>query len=68
MSTLATRACRATKAQSLRWYTAAANAGEVSAMYALATKYHDGDGVPKDLAQAARWQRAAADKATLTPC
>jgi hypothetical protein len=40
----------------------AASAGDPKAQYMLARKYYDGEGVPKNDAEAARWYQLAADQ------
>jgi TPR repeat protein len=49
-------------AEALRWYTEAAEHGNVLAEDSLGHMYADGRGAPADSAQAARWFRAAADQ------
>ena len=40
-------------------------AGDAAAMFYLGVKYSDGNGVPKDEAEALRWFRAVADRRTV---
>ena len=49
------------EAEATRGLRKAADAGDASAMYNLATIYWNGNGVTKDRAEAARWYRKAAD-------
>ena len=46
--------------EAVRWYTAAAEQGHITAQTALGVMYHYGWGVPEDYAEAVRWYRAAA--------
>jgi TPR repeat protein len=48
--------------EALRWYTEAAELGNVLAQDSLGHLYEDGRGAPADSAQAARWFQAAADQ------
>jgi TPR repeat protein len=50
------------RVQAAQWWQKASDAGDVSAMDALASAYAAGSGVMKDTAEAARWWRAAAEK------
>ena len=45
-----------------RWYSKAAGYGNAGAMNNIGWMYHQGNGFPVDLAQAASWYRKAADK------
>lgn len=47
-------------ARAARWFREAAKAGEVGAMYLLASMYEQGDGVPPDLRLARYWYAQAA--------
>ena len=40
----------------------AAEQGDGDAQYNIGVKYHDGDGVPQDYAEAVKWYRLAADQ------
>ncbi|MCX6602910.1 MAG: tetratricopeptide repeat protein [Acidobacteria bacterium] len=44
------------------WYRKSANQGDASGQLNLGQMYSKGDGVPKDLAQAAFWYRKSADQ------
>ena len=44
------------------WYSKAAEAGNESAMYGLASLFEEGKGVPRDYVEARKWYRQAADK------
>jgi hypothetical protein len=46
--------------------TARAESGDARAQFDLGWKYHEGDGIPQDYEQAARWLRRAADQGLLT--
>jgi len=46
----------------IKWFRAAAEAGDERGMTFLAVAYVQGDHVPKDMTQAARWLKSAAEK------
>jgi TPR repeat protein len=48
--------------EAIKWYTKAAEAGEIEAQYALGMLYVNGNGVPADLVKAANWIEMAAHK------
>ena len=41
--------------EAVKWYTKAAEQGDVDAQYNLGLMYYNGEGVPKDLVQAYAW-------------
>jgi len=45
----------------MKWYLRSADAGEGAAMYNIGVLYEGGKGVPRDLDEARRWYRKAAD-------
>ena len=50
------------ESDSVKKYLAAAKAGDAAAQYNLGVCYYNGDGVPKDLTQAAYWFRKSAEQ------
>lgn len=48
--------------RSLKEWMRLAEQGQDFAQYNLGEKYYNGDGVPQDLAEAAKWYRLAADQ------
>ena len=50
------------KTESLKWFTHAADQGNVLAQFVLGWKYYSGEGVVKDHATAIKWLRASAEK------
>lgn len=48
-------------AEAMRWYRQAAEAGNVAAMFTLASRYDRGEGVEKNIAEAVKWYRQAAE-------
>ena len=44
------------------WFRKAAEQGNAEAQYRLGLSYYNGEGVPKDYAQAAFWWRKAAEQ------
>jgi TPR repeat protein len=61
LSTTAVSACRRTRAKP-RGHTSAAEARHPQAMFNLADLYRQGQGVPRDFAEAHVWWRLAADR------
>ena len=45
--------------EAVKWYTKAAEQGDVDAQYNLGLMYYNGEGVPKDLVQAYAWYDVA---------
>ena len=46
----------------MKWFTKAAEQGDVSAQYDLGVCYYLGSGVKKDVIEASKWYKKAADQ------
>jgi len=47
--------------EAVKWFTLAADNGDVYAAYTLGRTFHAGDGIPQDYAEAMKWFRVAAE-------